>query len=32
LDFLIDNTFVEFGGTIFQQIAVVPIETIFAPL
>jgi hypothetical protein len=32
LEFLIDNIFVSFGGTLFQQVVGIPMGTICAPL
>jgi hypothetical protein len=32
LEFLIDNIFVSFGGTLFQQVVGIPIATNCAPL
>ena len=32
LEFLIDNIFVSFGGTLFQQVVSIPIGTNYAPL
>jgi hypothetical protein len=32
LEFLIDNIFVSFGGTLFQQVVGIPIVPLFYPI
>jgi hypothetical protein len=32
LEFIIDNIFVSFGGTLFQQVVGIPMDTNSAPL